>query len=280
MSSNAARTSSQPNGDLSVDQKEQIHQVSDTWSPWHMLPARIRLKLRRFWSTIGFDHTFATLLRHEMDMTLLRARTNFSPSRRRMVRVLQQKRSLLVHLGCGNALLPGWINVDCYPPSVSSSAEVLTTDMRQGLPFSDSSVAAIFSEHFLEHLPIEVVGKKLLPELFRILEPGGKLRLSIPNGEYFITQYLASKTGQPDNFFVLNSGQCTPMEMLNNVTHGYGHRYLYDFASMQRLLADSCFTGIKQSSFARSEFPVFANLDRQDEWRIAMSLYVEAVKPN
>ena len=104
------------------------------------------------------DLRFADLaaqLRYELEMTLLRTRCAVSPGYRRQVRMLRERHDLQVHLGCGNAVLADWINVDCYPPPRKPGREILTLDMRRGLPFASGSVQAVFTEHFLEHLPFE-----------------------------------------------------------------------------------------------------------------------------
>ena len=74
----------------------------------------------------------------------------------------------------------------------------MTLDMRRGLPLAGGSVAAVFSEHFFEHLPFETIRSTLLPEIRRVLAPGGGIRIGVPNGEYFVDQYLACRAGAQD----------------------------------------------------------------------------------
>ena len=179
-------------------------------------------------------------------------------------------------LGCGNALFNDWINVDCYPPEPEPGSDILVIDMRHGLPFGDQSVEILFSEHFLEHLPIEIVKGSVLPEVRRILRPGGFLRFSIPNGEYFIQQYLKAKSGQADPIYNDNRHGETPMTILNGVTHGGGHHFLYDFETLAVMLKELGFINIRQAYYGDSECEELVDKDRKDDWRIAMSLYIEA----
>jgi predicted SAM-dependent methyltransferase len=225
---------------------------------------------------VRLNPTTPTQLRYELEMLFLRARCALSARQRGQIRNLSTRRGLLVHLGCGNALLPGWINVDCYPPPQESGIEILTVDMRRGLPFADGSVRAVFSEHFLEHLPVEIVRDVILREIRRVLEPGGVVRIGVPSGEYFIERYLQYRSGGTDALFEEHRNGATPMTMLNEIMHSYGHHYLYDFETLQRMLKQSGFTEVRRGTAGQTQVAEFRGKDRLDEWRRAMTLYVEA----
>lgn len=53
-------------------------------------------------------------------------------------------------------------------------------DIRKRLKFSDDSVSRILAEHVIEHAPF-LQGYGFLQECFRVLEPGGLLRLAFPD---------------------------------------------------------------------------------------------------
>jgi predicted SAM-dependent methyltransferase len=256
-----------------------LHQVQRTWSPYSLLYEASRGRLRRLWASFGFNHDVASKVRYELDMVLLRSRCGLSPAYKRQVRDLARRTQLRVHLGCGNALLPGWINLDCYPPTPVESVEMLTLDLRRGLPIADRSVTALFSEHFLEHLPFETVRSVILPEIKRVLEPGGKIRIGIPNGEYFIDQYVAYRAGQRDQVFEENRHNKTPMTMLNEIAHGYGHYFVYDFETFRGMLLAAGFVKVRRCEPLDTVVVDFKEKDRVDPWRKAMTLIVEAESP-
>jgi predicted SAM-dependent methyltransferase len=257
----------------------ELHQVKNTWSPYDRLSQGTRQSLRRMWRSFGLNPGTASQLRYETDMLLLRARCALSFGYRRRVRELANRRDLRVHLGCGNALFPGWLNVDCYPPAPRAGIEILTLDMRQGLPLGDASVSALFTEHFLEHLPVEIVRETILPEIRRVLEPGGWVRIGVPDGEYFVNQYVAHREGHADPLFEGHRRGSTPMSMLNDIAHGFGHCFLYDFETMKLMLQVAGFSNVQRCASGTSEVGVFKDRDRSDPWRQAMSLYVEAAAP-
>jgi predicted SAM-dependent methyltransferase len=259
--------------------EEGLHQVQESWSPYQHLPSIVRVKLRQLWGKMGFNHDVASKLRYEVDMLLLRTRCALSGQHRRQVQELAGRKCLQLHLGCGNALLHGWINIDCYPPQGSPGSEILMIDMRRKWPFADGSARVLFSEHFLEHLPFETVRGHILREIRRILAPGGHVRIGVPNGEYFVEQYIASKNGASDPLYEETRQGKTPMTMLNEIAHGYGHYFAYDFETMQKILTEAGFTEIRRMKSGETEVDAFQGLDRNDPWRARMTLYVEGMRP-
>lgn len=92
-----------------------------------------------------------------------------------------------VNLGCGNIYLTedGWTNYD-YSPSHSS---VQRANLLGRLPVQDESAELVYSSHFLEHIPYDLV-RGFLSECYRILAPGGILRLVLPDLEELCQSYL------------------------------------------------------------------------------------------
>lgn len=258
---------------------EPLHQVQDSWSPYSRVSKGRRARLRRMWQMFGFNHDTASMLRYEFDMVLLRCRCAASFAFKRQIHDLASRRDLLIHLGCGNALLPGWINLDCYPPPRLKDIEVMTLDMRGGLPFADGSVAAVFSEHFFEHLPFETIRSILIPEIRRVLAPGGSIRIGVPNGEYFVDQYLAYRAGAQDTLFEQHRGGKTPMTMFNEIAHGFGHFFVYDFETLASVLRAAGLVNVVRRAAFETGVVHFRGKDRADAWRNTMTLYVEAEAP-
>jgi SAM-dependent methyltransferase len=102
----------------------------------------------------------------------------------------------LVNIGCGTVIHPAWINLDLEPrlPGVRS------WDLRRGLPLPDGTVDACYSSHVLEHLrPAEV--DRLLREQFRVLRPGGRLRVVVPDlaliCRHYLVELAAAEAGGP-----------------------------------------------------------------------------------
>lgn len=80
-----------------------------------------------------------------------------------------------LHLGCGPRYIPGFLHIDAqHAPHVDIVGPV------EQLPFEDNSVSLIYASHVLEHFG-RYAYKAVLKEWFRVLKPGGILRLSVPD---------------------------------------------------------------------------------------------------
>ena len=67
--------------------------------------------------------------------------------------------------------------------SVSWLKSILIHDLRKKLPFPDRSVDYVYTSHVLEHLAA-ADAPKLIEEVFRVLKPGGMVRLVVPDLAY------------------------------------------------------------------------------------------------
>lgn len=91
-----------------------------------------------------------------------------------------------LNIGCGSTYHKDWINIDIQ----SRDPNVDEVDIRKGLPYKDGSIFAIFCSHVLEHLtPDEAIN--LLHECFRVLSPGGVIRILVPDLERTVKEYMS-----------------------------------------------------------------------------------------
>lgn len=95
-----------------------------------------------------------------------------------------------INLGGGNWYKKYWENVDLYASSIYIDYEIDIQTM-QSLPFENECVEFFFSSHVLEHLDDDVV-LNLLKECKRCLNPGGVLRISVPDMDKAFKAYLES----------------------------------------------------------------------------------------
>ncbi len=93
---------------------------------------------------------------------------------------------LLVNVGCGLRFDPAWLNLDLH----SRVPEVKECNFLQGLPLDDECAEVVYCAAVLEHvLPAEV--PRFLQDCFRVLQPGGIFRVSVPDFEAQARLYLS-----------------------------------------------------------------------------------------
>jgi len=87
--------------------------------------------------------------------------------------------SIRLNLGCGDKILPGYINVDVVSERAGNKPDFVT-DIRslEGIPdsFADEVLAVHVVEHFWRWEVLDI-----LKEWCRVLKPGGKIILECPN---------------------------------------------------------------------------------------------------
>ena len=90
-----------------------------------------------------------------------------------------------INLGCGTTFHKDWTNVDF----VSHSEFVMSHNLLNGIPFSDNSFEFVYHSHVLEHMP-KKYAPEFIGECYRILKPGGIIRVAIPDLEQIAKNYI------------------------------------------------------------------------------------------
>jgi predicted SAM-dependent methyltransferase len=199
-----------------------------------------------------------------------------------------RSRNLQIHIGCGGHHLPGWVNLDNYPAP-------LATNLACGLPLPDCSARYVFLSHLLEHLFYPAESHRLLDEIRRVLQPGGIVRIVVPDIEQCINAYIDNnaafffarrehRNNVPDDatrlehFLAYAGAGPTPQHLFEH------HKFGYDFETLRRCLERSGFTDVRRCDFQQSPHAALRvdhassnaaakNVDRH------YSLFVEARAP-
>lgn len=89
-----------------------------------------------------------------------------------------------LNLGSRNRAIPGFLSMDCDPhPGVD-----IVGDIRNLSMFADGSVSEIMASHCAEHVP-HPEAPAMLKEWHRVLAPGGKLYIAVPDFERAVELY-------------------------------------------------------------------------------------------
>jgi len=199
-----------------------------------------------------------------------------------------------VNLGCGLTTAPGWANIDGSINALVSSLpgiiqefayrfsgarsyysledyrKILTFNkfihynLEYGIPLPDKWADFVYSSHLLEHLN-KKKGETLIKEIFRILKPGGLVRIIVPDLEFVVGLYNKGEKQRmlEDFFFIEQRGSSFAR-----------HKYMYDFELLKELLEKAGFQDVTRFEFQKGRVPDIELLDNQPD----VSLYVEAAK--
>jgi SAM-dependent methyltransferase len=86
---------------------------------------------------------------------------------------------LALNLGCGDKILPGYVNVDVVSARAGNPPDVVC-DIRRLEPFPDGCADEVLAVHVIEHVWRWEVAQ-VLAEWMRVLRPGGRIVLECPN---------------------------------------------------------------------------------------------------
>lgn len=94
-----------------------------------------------------------------------------------------------LHLGCGKAILPGFINADILP----GEGIDLIVDLNNlgALRLQDwyGKVEFVYLSHVLEHFPTVQI-PSMIKELFGLLRDGGRIRIAVPDLDKICRLYV------------------------------------------------------------------------------------------
>jgi len=229
-------------------------------------------------------------------MTLASCMKSFSDTiawLRRGRRISTNGRPVKLNLGSSLVVHEGWINIDAthhilfrklpkpvltilyrhsqIPQFLSeeqylsrlTECEFVHHSLIYGIPLADGTAEFVYTSHFLEHL-YEEQANALLRESFRVLKPGGRIRVCIPDLKHAVECYLEGRKRDALGYFFQPA----------NVHTYERHRFMYDFELLAAMLKNSGFRDMEECKYQEGQVPDLAKLDnRSDE-----TLYVEAAK--
>lgn len=162
-----------------------------------------------------------------------------------------------VQLGAGTNNKEGWLNTDIEP--LSGQAFL---DATERFPFPDQSVHYIASEHVFEHISYKQ-GLGMLKESFRVLAPGGKVRVATPDLDRFVALFKEAKTPEQQKYLLAKTEwhewPSTPDQecyILNLVLREWGHQFVYTPKLLKAGLEAAGFKDIRRYEPGVSDDPV------------------------
>ena len=189
-----------------------------------------------------------------------------------------------LQLGSGLKLLDGWLNSDCS--LVFKSPCFL--DVTRLFPIEDAQFDYVFTEHLIEHLTFKE-GQNLLRESFRVLKPGGKIRVACPDLMKVIGLYSRPQTDVQKQYIkhcvdhsLADIGVYNECFVINNAVRNWGHKFIYDEQTMKLAMERAGFTDPVRCEVCISTDPVYQNLESHEpgyEAKVFETIVMEARKP-
>jgi predicted SAM-dependent methyltransferase len=200
-------------------------------------------------------------------------------------RYLSQSGLKNLHLGGGRHTIDGWLNTDRF-----CRHGIVYVDLTKRFPFPDNSFDHVYSEHAIEHLPYRS-GLSMLRESFRVLRPGGRVRIATPDFVFLKNLHNRDKTPLQQQYISwslkewVGSGleEHPEMFVINNFVRAWGHQFIYDEATLRQTFEMAGFVQIRKAELNRSIDPVFCGLENESRMPAGFlkleSLILEASKP-
>jgi predicted SAM-dependent methyltransferase len=190
-----------------------------------------------------------------------------------------------LQLGAGDFNLPGWLNTDIGP--IDGQAYL---DATKPFPLPDSSFQVVSSEQVVEHLTSEQ-GLSMMKESFRILAPGGKVRVATPNLLQLMDLLRADKT--PEQLAYMKAKidwhlwpkTPDPANVIINLEmNEFGHRFIYTPQMLRSTMEAAGFTQIRQYKSGESDDPALKGLEVRSHSTVAdidryETMVFEGVRP-
>jgi predicted SAM-dependent methyltransferase len=192
-----------------------------------------------------------------------------------------------LEIGAGLNIKPGWLTTDLYPDPASN---VIALDATERFPLPDACFDYVYSEHMIEHVPF-ASGQSMLRECFRILKPGGTVRIVTPSIGMLLRVMSADRGPLEARYrdwsvgcWVPDAPLVTNAFFLNNFVRNWGHQFVYDQETMRYAMAAAGFEAIAAREI--NDSPHAALQDLENEARMPRgflaleSMIMEATKPD
>jgi SAM-dependent methyltransferase len=190
---------------------------------------------------------------------------------------------------------PRWLTADVDPVRADI---VVNFNAFEGLPLADKTVNAIYASHVFEHISIYRC-PRVLAECYRVLMPGGTIRIIVPDVATSIAHYVANDDRFPlferrrrraeetygesyTLFECMKEDFISRSSQRNLLGEQLAHQNAWDFESLRAALVRAGFQAdaVRRTSFQTTSCTHFSfegtySSEANEAYR---SLYVEAAK--
>jgi predicted SAM-dependent methyltransferase len=213
--------------------------------------------------------------------------TRFRGAGERIEAYLREHEVRKLQLGTGSNPMPGWLNTDVA--DYRRRNEVVYLDARQPFPLPDAAFDLVFCEHMIEHLTY-ADGRRCFVECFRVLRPGGRIRVATPSLTRLIRLYESDLGDLERRYlrwsidtFARDAGAYLPGFVVNNMFWNFEHRFVYDEGTLAHTLEAAGFADVESWPVGESGDERLVGLERHmraaAEFNAFETMVLEARRP-
>lgn len=189
--------------------------------------------------------------------------------RRAVRRYLEVQTVPKLQIGAGPNPLSGWLNTDLFPDIYPEHrSQMVFMDAARAFPFADMTFDYVFAEHQIEHIS-EAEAHTMLRECFRVLRPGGRIRIATPSLEAIVALYddpldelqqhyvdwVMTRFGAEQQ---AGNSRCY---VINRMFNAYGHQFIYDSETLSAMLRAAGFVDLLLFRPGESGDPVLRGIE-------------------
>jgi predicted SAM-dependent methyltransferase len=225
---------------------------------------RVRQVLKRSRLLVGLSRT---VRRARSGARSLRRRALLDPPAIR--RYLEEHPVRKLQIGAGPNPLPGWLNTDVVPDTWAKRRhDLVFLDATRPFPFDDMTFDYVFAEHMIEHVS-EADARAMIAESFRVLRPGGRIRIATPNLAAIVGLYRESLSELEQHYVDWVMSRFRPdirsgdprCYVINQMFNAYGHRFIYDQPTLASMLTDAGLVDVVGHEPGQSDDPVLMGVE-------------------
>lgn len=178
-----------------------------------------------------------------------------------------------LHIGCGKSYLDDFINVDA-----ARHGKLDLICNAEHLAFSDESFDLVYACHVLEHFSFRRLPGVLL-EWRRVIRPGGRLRLSVPDFDQLVSIYQNTKKIELILGPLMGTGPDRSRLYVEHEKTTDFHFACFDQALLENYLKEAGFIAVHPWDFRRVSHGDVWDYSQAETFGNLISLNLEARKP-
>lgn len=170
-----------------------------------------------------------------------------------------------LNIGCGANKLSGWLNADFTP----NSPDIIFLDATQKFPLESNSFDYVFAEHMIEHISYDQA-IKMLEECYRILKPGGRIRIATPDLCKMIALFSQHKSEEQIKYIEWFTNKFAHSDavriyhetfVLNKMVREWGHQFIFDEFALTTALTNTGFKSCARYTAGESDDKNLVDID-------------------